>query len=117
MTLEEKREAAIKHLVDLGIWKSSVTPPLWRALWKMGFNIPPAPFCNFWLIASLMGLPYGVLWGWFMWVFQWASIGMSPTRAVLTSLFGAVLFGTSMAAVARFFLRKHKLPSWEDFGK
>ncbi len=117
MTLEEKREAAIKNLVELGIWKSNAKPPLLTQLWRLGFNVAPPHFGTFWKTAFCVGLPFGFVWSVLMWFIQWQAMGVSIRLAALSALLASTLFGLAMAGYYRYCQKKYKLPSWENFGK
>src|SRR5579871_3999358 len=90
------------------------TPPLFRLLWRLGYEIPPPHFLNFFANLLVMGVPFGVFWSGSMWLLLWKGrIGAGAMLSV--TLLAGGLFGLFMAAYYRLAARKLKLPSWEDY--
>jgi hypothetical protein len=119
MSFETKKEQALAILAKTGIWESNYAPPALKALWVLGFKIPPPHFARFGPTAISLGVTFGVLYGLLMWLFVWSHQRMSPLVAIIASLFAGVFFGLLMAAYYAYGKRKYKLPDWQslDDGK
>jgi hypothetical protein len=46
----------LNDLAQRGVRKYTAAPPLYRVLWRLGFDIAPPPFATFWSNALLMGM-------------------------------------------------------------
>jgi hypothetical protein len=117
MENNQKRESAINYLVKLGIWKSNAAPHLIKLLWRLGLNVPPPHFGSFFRNALCLGVPFGIFYSFFMWLFMWRSMGMGATRLLITAALSATLFGLLMASYYLYCQRKFKIPQWKDFEK
>jgi hypothetical protein len=116
LTPKEKRLAALEQLSRTGIMKGNYAPPLFRLLWKLGFEVPPPHFrswaANFGTLALWMALALSLLrWLWPSLLGGPSLLGLLET--VLISLF----FGIAMAFYYRHGARKHNLPAWRDFDR
>ncbi len=114
MNFAEKRDAALALLHATGMLPSSYAPPLYKALWKLGVEIPPPHFASFAANTALCGTVFGAIWGVVMWLITWS--GKLPGgAAVAASLFAGLMFGAIMAAYYRHTAQKHGIPAWCDF--
>jgi hypothetical protein len=89
-------------------------PPVFRLLWYLGSELPPPHFLNFGALVLVMGLPFGLLWGGFMWLILFKG-ALSGWALLLASIGIGLLFGSAMAAYYRATATKLKLPKWEDY--
>ena len=96
---------------------SAVAPPLFRLAWNLGLPIPPPQFLGFGALTAVMGVPFGVIWGAFMWLAIWKRQGVGIGGTVVASMFAGVLFGMVMAFFFRRKARKLCLPAWCDYGE
>ena len=115
MSHQEKIERLIADLSEQGVSPQTTAPPMFRLLWSLGLKIPPPLYMRFSSLALLGGVPFGLLWGLFMWLLVWRSrAGLE--YMVLISLLAGVFFGLAMAAYYRWRFRRLKLPPWENYG-
>ena len=115
MTRDEKIAFMLKDLGEKGIKKYTAAPPLYRLLWRLGFDVAPPLFASFWLITLQMGVFFAVGWGVVMWFWVWQGQGLPPIFAIIASAGAGVCFGLAMAAYYRWRWRKLGLPRWEDY--
>ncbi len=115
MNHQEKVDHLLNDLAQRGIGKYTTAPPLYRLLWRLGFEVPPPHYAGFWPLAIFMGVFFAVLWGIFMWFFLWRSEDMPAAIAIGSSLLAGALFGVGMAAYYRSAASKLALPHWEDY--
>lgn len=115
MTHREKIEKMYRHTDALGIGRSTVAPPFWHLMWKLGWEVPPPLFAPFLPMALGMGAFFTVGWGLLMWLGFWSRKGFPLSAAVLSALVAGAIFGGVMAAVYRYLARKHGLPLWAEY--
>src|SRR5437660_5224471 len=108
MKTNEKREAALKVLAATGIRRSNYAPPLVRLLWRLGLDVPPPHFGNFWGTALFMGSFFGVGWGLIMWLFVWSLQGIPVAFVFSTAIGAGVMFGLSMAGYYAYGQHKYQ---------
>ena len=115
MSHQEKIERLIADLSEQGVSPQTTAPPMFRLLWSLGLKIPPPFYMRFSSLALLAGVPFGVLWGLFMWLLFWRSrVGLE--HMVLFSLLAGVFFGLAMAGYYCWKFRRLKLPPWDSYG-
>lgn len=114
MTHREKVECFEQLLRNRGYWISNAIPPVSRLLWLLGLQTPPPYFLSFWAGALTAGIPFGVLWGTFMWLFLWPT-DRSVGAAIGSSAAAATFFGVFMAMFWRAQAKKLGLCSWDTF--
>jgi hypothetical protein len=112
---QEKVDHLLNDLAQRGVGKYSAAPPIYRLLWRMGYQVPPPHFAGFWPLALIMGAFFAVLWGLLMWVFFWRGESMPIAIAIVSSLITGLLFGVAMAAYFRWSAKRLGLPRWEDY--
>jgi hypothetical protein len=113
MTHRDKVARFEQLLKDRGYWVSNAIPPAWRLLWRFGFKAPPPYFLSFPIGALSAGLPFGIVWGAFMWlIFWWV---MPPWVMIVMASLAAVIFGLAMAAFWRIQSHRLGLQSWQQF--
>ncbi|MEZ0470617.1 DUF6404 family protein [Luteimonas salinilitoris] len=115
MSIERKREAALRRLAETGIWRSNYNPPALRLLWSLGIDVPPPHFARFGATALLAGAWFAIAWGLLMWLLVWTPQRMPWVVAAITALVAGALFGVAMAGYYAWGRRKHGLPLWKDF--
>jgi uncharacterized protein DUF6404 len=123
LTHRQKVDLLITELRKQGVSPYTVAPPFFRQLWALGFHVPPPFFLGFFTLTLLTGIPFGVLWGAFMWLLQWQALNLPIWRprhwsigfAVLTAAGAGLLFGLSMAAFYRWKAARLRLPPWESY--
>lgn len=113
MTRKGKIEYMLNDLAQKGVGKYTAAPPVYRALWRLGFDVAPPPFAAFWSNALLMGGFFAVAWGVFMWLAVWQ--GPLSARIILMPAVAGTSFGIAMATYHRWRWRKLRLPRWEDY--
>ena len=113
MSINPKREAALKLLESTGMWRSNYAPPIMRLLWSLGLDLPPPHFGKFFTNTMLMGTFFALIWGTFMWIFLWSHKGISPLSALLVAACAGLFFGLAMSAYYAYGKRKYQLPSWD----
>jgi hypothetical protein len=116
VTHQEKVAQFERLLRDRGYWKSNAIPPACQLLWRLGFKTPPPYFLSFPIGMLSAGLPFGVLWGVFMWLFVWPD-DMSLPSAVLSALLAGTFFGFLVAIFWRLQARSLSLPAWDKFSQ
>ena len=114
MNVSEKRLAALKILESSGISPSNYAPPLVRLLWRMGVDIRPPHFAQFFVNVFLMGVFFATLWGSLMWIALWSRQGFAPLNALISAIVAGALFGLLMSAYYSYSHRKHNLPKWSE---
>lgn len=114
MSFERKKKRAFAIMESKNMWRSNYAPPLLRALWKLGLQIPPLPFASFWQVTFMMGFGFGLVWGLVMWFFIWQGMGVQPSWAIFRSLSGGILFGVMMAAFHWWRKKANNLPDWKN---
>jgi hypothetical protein len=112
MEHHEKLQAMYRHMDALGIRRSTAAPPVWRLMWRMGWEVPPPLFLGFWPLALGTGLTFCVVWGLCMLVLDPA---IPPSVTGLLAIIGGAGFGLVFAAVIRIKSIRHKLPSWSEY--
>lgn len=115
MTHDEKVAYFIKEMVSRGHKESKVAPPLLKFLWKRGLTVPPFLFAKFFPLLLATGIPFGLIWGVFMWVVVWGPEGKSILLITGATLSAGLFFGVTTAWLVRRSLRKLGLPSWKDY--
>ena len=90
-------------------------PPVFRLLWRLGYELPPPHFLNFGTLIAVMGLPFGVLWSGLMWLLLFRGKISVMGMLLAAVIMAGVGFGLCMAAYYRTTARKLKLPTWEDY--
>ena len=115
MNHREKLERMYRHTDALGIGRSTVAPPAWRLLWRLGAEVPPPLFAPFLPMALATGGFFALGWGLVMWLGFWSRQGMTFGSAVMLSLAAGAIFGLVMAGVYRYLARKHGLPAWAEY--
>ena len=113
MTREEKIEYMLNDLAQRGVGKYTAAPPLYRVLWRLGFDVTPPPFAAFWSNVLIPGVVFAVGWGVLMWLMMWRDRPLIFT--IIASVSAGASFGFFMAAYYRWRGRKLRLPRWEDY--
>ncbi|MFN8389912.1 MAG: DUF6404 family protein [Bdellovibrionota bacterium] len=114
MPTPSRRDAAVRLLVEKGVWRSNYAPPALKALWKAGYDVPPPHFAPFWAVALVAGTGFALLWGAFMWLLIWSPQGLPEAIALVASCAAGALFGITMGGYFAYTRRKHNLPRWRD---
>ncbi len=102
-------------LANTGIMRSNYAPPYLRLLWRMGINMPPPHFAEFWQNAVFAGCFYSIVWGLLMYWVVWSKANLPQTTMLGSALVAGALFGLALASYYAYGKRKHGLPSWRDF--
>lgn len=113
MTFESRRAHALQLLAATGIWRSNYEPPMLRALWKLGMQVPPPHFVPFWTMVLFASAWFGVAWGAIMWFTNWSRQGLPLAYALIMAALAGLLFGLAMALYYARGRRKHGLPAWD----
>ena len=112
----EKRQRMAEHLATLGVRRSAYAPPFYRALWRLGIDLPPPLFSGFFAIAWPGGAFFGAAWGLAFWVFaRVAGLPIPDLFIGVTALACGPLFGLAMASLVRREARRLGLPRWSDY--
>ena len=84
MTQSEKVAHLISELKAKGINQYTTAPPMFRALWAFGVDVPPPFFIHFFPLALLVGLPFGAAMAVFFWSVTSpdSTITATPRRAI-----------------------------------
>lgn len=114
MTFETRRAKALELLQSTGMSRSNYEPPLLRALWKIGINVPPPHFVPFWKVTLFTTLWFGGVWGGFMWLTVWLRQGMAISAALGIAGATGICFGMFMSFYFAYGRRKHRLPAWSS---
>ena len=109
---EAKRSAAVRLLQQTPIKAANFLPPMVLLMWRLGIQVPPPHFASFGLNALWSGTFFGVIWGTFMWLFQWRQ---EPFFVVIGApVLAGILFGLIWALYYAHAHKKYKLPNWKD---
>ena len=114
MSFESRRAKALELLKATAMWPSNYEPPILRALWKLGFKIPPPHFVPFWKTTLFASLWFGGVWGIVMWLTVWSSQGVALSAALCIAAAAGLFFGLSMSLYYAYGRRKHRLPEWSS---
>jgi hypothetical protein len=110
VTHREKVDRAVSELGAEGFSQHTIAPPIFRMFWKIGINIPPPFFIDFWSLALLEGALFGAAMAIYYSVFHKSS------HLIVCAIGGAV-FGLTVSGIARRKARGLCLPSWKSYGK
>jgi hypothetical protein len=111
---EARRDEAVRVLLQKGLARSSVEPPLLRLLWRLGMQVRPPPFASFASTALGAGTFFAVGWGGGMWAVLWRFSFMSGWVMAAAAGLAGVLFGLSIAGLLAWRRRTLALPTWEQ---
>jgi hypothetical protein len=111
---ERKTQAAFLELEQSDIWPSNYNQPFYRLCRMIGFEVKPPHYATIFENVLVNGLPFGILWGAFMWIILWAYQPMPWWGAILSSIGAILLYGISMAAYFTYSHRRNGLTSWQD---
>lgn len=115
MTHSKKVQHLLKNLTQRGVSPYIVAPPPYRLLWRLGWQVRPPLFQSFTVLALGMGLSYGVLSGFVLWILQgeftWQGVQIPLLLAVVTGAF----FGLGVAIYYRWKARRLGLGDWERY--
>ena len=110
MTHNEK----IRHLLEdfgrRGINRFTTAPPLYRLLWRFGFEAVPPHFAGFLSLAVLAGAYFGMAFAIIVWF-----TGVPVLVAAGGGGIVGPIFGVTLAAYYRRQNRKLNLARWEDY--
>jgi hypothetical protein len=105
-------EACADLLISLGVKPCEAKPPVFRALWRMGFEPRPPLYPSMGQLLLLTGAPTGFLWAAWMRLTVWQQM---PMAAVVG---GGAFFGfflaVAMGWMARRARAKKGLPPWSE---
>jgi hypothetical protein len=110
----QRKAAAFELLKGKGIKSSNYAPPLLRLLWKMGVEVRPPHFGNYWWTATWMGVFFGLGWGGVMWFISWEAKGIPMAGVAAMVVTAGAAFGIAMATYYAHERKKHALPAWDD---
>lgn len=114
MTFDEKKKRALTLMEEKKMWRCNYAPPILLLLWKLGLQIPPAPFAPFWLNMLCFGSLFGFGWGIVMWFSIWGAAGYSISMVLQMSFTAGLLFGFFMALYHYWRRWINKLPDWNS---
>lgn len=114
MSFESRRMKALELLKSTGMWPSNYEPPILRALWKLGFKIPPPHFVPFWKTTLFASIWFGGAWGTVMWLTVWSRQGVPLMFALVTAAAAGIFFGLCVSVYYAYGRRKHRLPEWSS---
>lgn len=112
MNFESRRAKALDLLKSTGMLRSNYEPPLLRAFWKIGFEVPPPHFLPFWKVMSFGAVWFGGVWGVFMWLAVWSGQGIPLTMTLGIAVLAGAAFGLFMSLYYAHGRRKYRLPAW-----
>jgi hypothetical protein len=119
MTHKDKVQALYRHMQVLEVSEWTAAPPLWRLLWRVGYELPPPMFNAFMHNALLLGVVFGIGWGLLMAVAQTVLMPLPLMGSLATwagaAIMAGVLFGLFMASYFHWLARKHRLGSWDSY--
>jgi hypothetical protein len=104
--------ACAEMLISLGVKPNEAKPPLYRALWRMGFEPRPPLYARMGQLLLLPAAPAGFLWAAYMRLVVWQEM---PLAVVVGggAFFGFFLAG-AMGWMARRARAKKGLPPWSE---
>ncbi|MGC1495480.1 MAG: DUF6404 family protein [Sulfitobacter sp.] len=111
---DRKLSAAIAELEGTKMWPSMYMPPIFHAYRAIGLKVRPPHYANILRGAVEQGIFFALVWGLFMWAFEWRETDLPLDGMVLAVVFAGVLFGGAMAVAYAFGRRKWQLSAWED---
>jgi Na+/H+-dicarboxylate symporter len=94
--------------------RSNYEPPVFRALWRIGFDIPPPHFVPFWKVTLFAAVLFGGVWGAFMWLTVWSRQGLSIMAAFCTTATLGICLGLITALCYAHGRRTYRLPAWSS---
>jgi len=105
-------EACADLLISLGVKPSEAKPPVFRALWRMGFEPRPPLYASMAQLLLLPGAPAGILWATFMRLTVWHHVPLAGVAG------GGAFFGCFLAGAMGWMARRTRvnkgLPSWSE---
>lgn len=106
-----------RHMPTLGLSRWSFAPPLYRAVWKLGFEIPPPHFSSFTQLALFQGAYFALAMGLamalteaFFFELPWGFAG-----CLAAAVIAGAFFGLFMAIAFRVQARRRQLPLWRNY--
>jgi hypothetical protein len=121
MTHWEKVEHLINCLETHGIARSTVAPPLYRFLWRLGIEVLPPHFQSVTSITLLTGCvfgpAFGAAFGALIWISSWwlTDLEFPLVALALLSAVSGAMFGLIMAASYTSQAKWLKLPAWHKY--
>lgn len=94
---ERKFQAAIAELESAGVKPQAANPLFTRGARALGLRVKPPFYMGFQQLVCFMGLPFGVFWGLFMYVFLWRGMTVSIAVILGSIILAALVFGFIMA--------------------
>jgi len=118
MQRNAKLAVALEILAKTRIRRGNYAPPLFRLLWRLGFNVPPPHFIQFGKIAFAQGFYMALFLGlWLRFVSKqgiFGLSGLSPVGLIGGATLGGIILGLLMAGYYSHSRKKYHLPEWEN---
>ena len=112
----EKLQRAHSHLAALGLPRSTIAPPIYRAAWNLGVEIPPPLLASFALTFVAQAALFALLWGpGMVLLVRLAGLPIPPLFVGVGAIVAGLAFGLVMALFLRRKARQLSLPPWESF--
>lgn len=112
----EKLARAQARLAELGVPRSTIAPPVYRAAWKLGVELPPPLFASFGFLFLVQAILFATLWGLGMLLFvRLAGLFIPAFFVAFAALAAGLSFGVVMALLIHRKAKQLALPPWESF--
>lgn len=116
MTHGEKIDHLLASLPARGVRPGDIAPPLYRLLWRLGWQIRPPLFQGFVTPILTMGIPFGLAFGPLTWlVVRLSGRPFGPEDALVYGATTGAFFGLGMAVYFSWKKRALGLPAWERY--
>lgn len=115
MTFREKVDYLRRDLGRRGLRDGTISPPLFRLCWWLGWPIRPPHFLPFLRMTFLSGGVFAVSWGSVMAAFLWSLPAVPWLRVAAIAGGTGFLFGVFVAAYYRYQAKRLALPRWRRY--
>ncbi|WP_320752015.1 DUF6404 family protein [Enterobacter roggenkampii] len=111
---EEKLEKSLSLMKERNMWELNYAPPLYKRLWKKGYQIPPPPFASVWLNTLIFGMYFSIVWGGLLLALLLLLDIFEVKIFLMYSFSAGILFGMSMSIYHLWRRVVNQLPEWDD---
>ncbi len=115
MSQDEKVTQLIAELGAHGIRRSSVVPPIYSWLWRLGVPVAP-PHCQHWTgLAALATITFAAMFLVLTLLWRWRAPGLPEWMLWALPLTGGAIFGALLTAAYQYAAILLQLPAWKEY--